>query len=1012
MPNFERILEAYQTTKHKHEKTEGGGLAHVQERLEEMTDLQWQTRRTHFKQMKRLEKRVRLLQVREVKHEDETDEHPPTDRENEADSDGDDEEMPTFRRRGVSCVDRKQLITISYEGKSGSVGGCLLLRNPMSLDRTYFEVLVDDYGKDGRIGIGFAHRDDSLSRMPGDGKHSIGYHCDNGRLLHAGNSVFKNEEGQDLAVPAQQGDVIGCGIKILSGSTDINDDSVVFFTRNGEEIGSLIAKLPKEGFFPIVGLCSEGAIVKVNLNVKWPSPDDEPSDVLLSESMLRIRDDCLSYDNRNRQLLYTAGLSQIEEHVGVFQDLSHPISRKLTYFEVRLLDMGVKGEIGIGVAHLQHPLHRMPGWSKGSTAYHCNDGNVFKGLSNKSTFARAERGDVIGCGMNVSATNSKRAQLFFTRNQILFEDFEMVLPADGLYPTVGMSTAGEEVQIDFDVKWPPQSSRTFSERIHTVVNVIEYIGDRFRRAGAYQSLASPMSREFSYYEVTIQDYGKEGRIGVGLARKDYPLNKQPGWLEGSVGWHCNDGDVFKDKKKFLTFRKQVKEGDVVGCGVDYKESQKQVNAERRAGRTTTAIELVVFFTLNGKRFDDVTVPMTEPKGGLFPIVGLQTLGETVEINLSPLALLQKSPDENADDKAHSLERQERVRIDSERGCVSYDVTACDFVGGLQYPKNMQQVKNYFEVSIVSPGDKRQIGIGIATEDFPLDHQPGWRDGSIGFLCDEGYRYRDGELVDKTIKWSLPQINDIIGCRIEPNNTVIFTHNGTKIGDPIQLNKKYIPSELFPTICLHSRGEAVKVNLDANWQSTGNCVFSRSERVRTEEQKVWYDSFDDTTIGAVQLKRKISKEHPYFEVEVDDEGRECAIGIGLARADYPLSCLPGWRPGSIGYHCQDGCLFEGKDIGQPIGEPVAKGDRIGCGIDYQHSTRDNALVYFTHDGKEVFKLKWSVPESDVGGVFYPTIGMSSKGETVKVIKDAKCNHPLSDSGVPLPRVVPLYQETSY
>jgi hypothetical protein len=1010
MPNVKRILEAYQIAKRKRERSEGNGLA--QENLEEIKDIQSHTQMSLFKQMKRIDRRMRLLQARDidVNYEDEIGRQMSIDRNyilnclaNDADSDGEDEghSKPKIRRRGVACLDHEQLVTVSYanDGMSGDVGGCLFLCAPISLDNCYFEVLVDGYGLDGSIGIGLAHHEYPINQMPGNLEDSIAYRCDSGRCFFNGKVFYKKEvnrenaeDDQELTTPAQQGDVVGCGVKISPGRTDIEENPIVFFTRNGEEMASVRVKLPKGGFFPTVGLCSEGAKVTVNLRTNWKSPDDdvdeEPSDMLLSGSMLRrIRDDCLFYDNRDRRLCYTSGLSQIQENVGVFQDLSHPISRQLSYFEVKLLDMGVRGEIGIGVAHLQHPLHRMPGRSKGSTAYHCNDGAVFKGLLNKSIFSCAERGDVIGCGVKVSDTNSKRAKVFFTRNQILLEDFEMVLPEDGFYPTIGMSSAGEEVQINFDVKWPPQSARTFVERIHTVGNVVEYVGDRFRRVGAYQSLASPMSRTFSYYEVTIQDFGKEGRIGVGLARKDYPLNKQPGWLDGSIAWNCNDGDVFKDGKKLGTFLSPAKEGDVVGCGVDYKESQKRMNTKLRVARNSV-IELVVYFSLNGKRSDNFSV--TEPTDGLYPIVGLQTPGERVEINMSPLAALQRS---TQDENSITLpSRLARVRIDRERGCMSYVVTPCDFVGVLQYPTNMEVVGRYFEVLIVSPGDKRQIGIGFATKNFPLDHQPGWVKGSVGFLCDEGYRYRDGELITE-LKYELPQVNDIIGCRIEDDNTVIFTHNGKEIGKPVKLDERYEPSQLFPTIGLHSRGEAVKVNLDAIWQrrDMGEFVFARSERVRTEDQTVSYNSLDDTKIGAVQLKREVNKEQPYFEVQVEDDGIDHAIGIGLAPSYYPLTCLPGWRPGSIGYHCQDGCVFEGRELGRPIGDPVKNGDKVGCGIDYQQSTRQNAVVYFTHNRKklnDVFKLEWAKTDSDDGKVLYPTIGLSSKGEKVKLVENAQ------------------------
>ena len=1007
MPNAKRILEGYQATKRCREKSKRGGLA--QEHVQEMKDLQSQTYKTLLKEIKRLESHMRLS--REDQGEGDPDGQPSTDRNygNNSDSDCEEDQQPALRRNHVSCTEHEQLATVLYKGKDNAVGGCQFLRTRLSHTRSYFEVVVADYGKDGRIGVGLAHRNYPLNRMPGCREDSIAYHCDNGKLF------YKNEEGLEMATPAQQGDVIGCGVKVYSSSKKLEAEPIVFFTRNGEEIASQRVLLPKDGLFPIVGFCSEGSKVTVHLNVEWKSPDDEvdeePSDVLLSRNMLRIRDDCLRYNNRNRQLLYTAGLPQIEEHIGVFQDLSHPISREFSYFEVQLLDMGVKGEIGIGVAHRQYPLHRMPGWSKASTAYHCDDGSVFKGLSRKSIFSRAERGDVIGCGVKVSSTNSKQGKVFFTRNQVLFEDFEIIIPTGGFYPIIGMSSAGEEVRINFDAKWPPQTSRTFPERVHTDGNVIEYIGDRFRRVGAYQSTDRPMSREFSYYEVTIQDYGKEGRIGVGLARNGYPLNKQPGWLPGSVAWHCNDGDVFIDERKYAISLSPAKEGDVVGCGVDFTESQNRMNIKQQSGvNGNITNELVVFFTLNGQRFDQAVI-VAEPDGGLFPIVGLQTPGETVEINLSPPAVSQGLPGAISMD-THSA-RCERVRVDSEKDCVSYVANPCDFVGGLQFPKNMEEV-SYFEVSIVSAGDKRQIGIGVATQNFLLDHQPGWLEGSVGYHCDDGFRYYDG-------KWEnrdrcLPSTSDIIGCGIRPSShrkgqAVFFTHNGREIGEPIQF-KDYSASELYPTICLHSRGEAVKIHMGAEWQGRSESVFSRSQHVKINGNKAVYDSFEHMKVGAVQLTRRLSRKHPYFEVRAERLVEGGTIGVGLAPSAYPLGSQPGWRPGSVGYHCQDGCLFEGRDIGRPIHHPGKQGASIGCGVDYVNSTEKEAVVFFTYNSKrlkQVSKLEW--PENGL----FPTIGMNINGESIEVITNAKFDNSLVTKGetddVRPTGIPPLYRVTS-
>lgn len=47
----------------------------------------------------------------------------------------------------------------------------------------------------------------------------------------------------------------------------------------------------------------------------------------------------------------------------------------------------------------------------------------------------------------------------------------------------------------------------------------------------------------AYYEVTVIDQGLKGYIAVGLADGKFPLNKQPGWVKLSYGYHGDDGQV-------------------------------------------------------------------------------------------------------------------------------------------------------------------------------------------------------------------------------------------------------------------------------------------------------------------------------------------------------------------------------------------------------------------------------------------------------------------------------------
>ena len=48
----------------------------------------------------------------------------------------------------------------------------------------------------------------------------------------------------------------------------------------------------------------------------------------------------------------------------------------------------------------------------------------------------------------------------------------------------------------------------------------------------------------------------------------------------------------------------------------------------------------------------------------------------------------------------------------------------------------------------------------------------------------------------------------------------------------------------------------------------------------------------TQIGVVQAAVPLSAENSYFEVQVLDKGKECAIAVGVAHRNYPLDQMPG------------------------------------------------------------------------------------------------------------------------
>ncbi|BFZ04285.1 hypothetical protein BsWGS_07324 [Bradybaena similaris] len=194
------------------------------------------------------------------------------------------------------------------------------------------------------------------------------------------------------------------------------------------------------------------------------------------------------------------------------------------------------------------------------------------------------------------------------------------------------------------------------------------------------------------------------------------------------------------------------------------------------------------------------------------------------------------------------------------------------------------------------------------------------------------------------------------------------------------------------------------------------------------------------VGLAQAKYPLDTTNHYFEFEIVDPGDKCYVAIGLAKQNYPMRRHPGWNIGSIAYHADDGKLFHGSGMGVRFGPKCSKGDIMGCGIyfppDYDSETEaqfndeeddakgeeeeeDNenddeegqlddilgiggsddeddmlfrppkrhhhkgkgtkVIVFFTRNGKVVGHKEVCVPK----GGFYPTIGMLSCNEKVRV-----------------------------
>ncbi|XP_054716959.1 SPRY domain-containing protein 3-like [Uloborus diversus] len=381
-------------------------------------------------------------------------------------------------------------------------------------------------------------------------------------------------------------------------------------------------------------------------------------------------------------------------------------------------------------------------------------------------------------------------------------------------------------------------------------------------------------------------------------------------------------------------------------------------------------------------------------------------------------------------------RQERISVDGE--IISYAPDDFNHVGMYVAADALKPDRNYFEIEIIDSGVSGSIAIGLVSAKHPLDQYPGWVCNSIGYHAEDGRLYRDA---DKGMEFG-PKCDsgDRMGCGIiydtpSQNNKryafVFFTKNGKAVGASVY---GMPTSVVYPAVGLHSAGGEVRLTLGIKWLSDDDmlmCVDSNEEEwsrlhdIKLNGTVLEYAGRGKSIIdvGLAQAKYPLDTTHHYFEIEIMDPGENCYIAIGLARKDYPKYRHPGWNKGSIAYHADDGKIFVGSGVGDPFGPRCHKGDVMGCGIIFprdfvcfydcdassenssplnaDYDDLSNSLsesedeewwkekenvetgvtvqVFFTRNGKTVGKKEVCIPK----GGFYPTIGMLSSDEKVKV-----------------------------
>eukprot|EP01102_Stenamoeba_stenopodia_P002199 TRINITY_DN11980_c0_g1_i1.p1 TRINITY_DN11980_c0_g1~~TRINITY_DN11980_c0_g1_i1.p1 ORF type:complete len:423 (-),score=89.33 TRINITY_DN11980_c0_g1_i1:31-1299(-) len=160
------------------------------------------------------------------------------------------------------------------------------------------------------------------------------------------------------------------------------------------------------------------------------SPKDKASSLELSFGYLRV-----SYKGAGK---YDSDAAAVRTTQPV------PPSCGIFFYEVRIVNKGRDGYIGIGLSSGTASLARLPGWEKNSFGYHGDDGQIFKGQGGIPYGPTFTTGDVIGCCFNFIDNT-----VFYTKNgHKLGVAFRDILNGP-VYPVIGLRTPGEVVEANF-----------------------------------------------------------------------------------------------------------------------------------------------------------------------------------------------------------------------------------------------------------------------------------------------------------------------------------------------------------------------------------------------------------------------------------------------------------------------------------------------------------------------------------------------------------------------------------
>ncbi|CAH3162466.1 unnamed protein product, partial [Pocillopora meandrina] len=134
------------------------------------------------------------------------------------------------------------------------------------------------------------------------------------------------------------------------------------------------------------------------------------------------------------------------------------------------------------------------------------------------------------------------------------------------------------------------------------------------------------------------------------------------------------------------------------------------------------------------------------------------------------------------------------------------------------------------------------------------------------------------------------------------------------------------------------------------------------------------------IHSAKFKSPFTPETPRFEVLIQETGERRIAALGAVHESYDCHKMPGWYSGTVGYHIDDGKIFETgfHELGKKVeGAMAYRGDLIACEVDFS-GVPEEVSVLFSLNGREVACCSLEYTE---GNKLFPFVSLGFEGITV-------------------------------